>query len=245
MNEVLSALLASMHADVARMDRIGMNIANAGTTGYKRETGATFANRLADAAPPAGGSALAASAHLDLRPGTLRTTGQPLDLALSGAGWFEIATEQGPAYTRRGDFRLDTRGRIVTQQGLPLQGVGGDIQLAHGRPVIDAAGQVFESAAAMGERAQPIARVKVVQFDAGTAMQRTSDGLMLARGDASPVADASIQLQQGFLENANVSHMHEMVRLLETLRHMESLQKVALGYDEMLGGAIRKLGDAA
>lgn len=245
MNDVLSAVLASMHADIARVDRIGMNIANAGTTGYKRETGATFASRVADAAQAGGGVSMRASAHLDLRPGTLRSTGQPLDLALAGAGWFEVATEHGPAYTRRGDFRLDARGRVVTQQGLPVQGSGGDIQLAHGRPVIDASGRVFESAGAMSEGAQPVAQVKVVQLDARAPMERTGDGLMLARGEATAMPESAIQLQQGFLENANVSHMHEMVRLLETLRHMESMQKVALGYDDMLAGAIRKLGDNA
>jgi len=60
---------------------------------------------------------------------------------------------------------------------------------------------------------------------------------------ATPVPEAGLQVQQGFLENSNVSHMHEMVGLLESLRHLEAMQKVALGYDEMLGASIRKLGE--
>ena len=72
------------------------------------------------------------------------------------------------------------------------------------------------------------------QFEAGAAVQKLGDGLVLLQGPPANAAEGTLQVRQGYLENSNVSHMQEMVRLLETVRHLETLQKVALGYDEML-----------
>jgi flagellar basal-body rod protein FlgG len=238
MDLLLSAVLGSMHADMARLERVAMNIANAQTTGYKREVlaQAPFAARVE-------AGAAAVSVLTDARPGTLRPTGQPLDLALAGPGWFEVATPQGLAYTRQGNFRLDAQGRLVTQQGHPVLGAGGDIVLLQAAPVIDANGRVFESAAAAGRQTTPLAQLRVVRFAPGVTSERLGDGLVLLQGEPVAVPDGEMQLRQGFLENSNVSPMHEMVRLLESVRHLEAMQKVALGYDEMLGTSIRKLGE--
>lgn len=239
MDLLLSAVLGSMHADMARLERVAMNIANAQTPGYKREVLATtpFATRVEAGAP-------ALSILTDARPGTLKATGQPLDVALDGPGWFEVATPQGLAYTRQGSFRLDAQGRLVTQQGHPVMGVGGEIALLQSTPVIDAQGRVFESAATAGRQATPVAQLKVVRFAPGAASERLGEGLVLLQGEPVAVAEGEAVLRQGFLENSNVNPMQEMVRLLESVRHLEAMQKVALGYDEMLGTSIRKLGEA-
>ena len=238
MDPVLSAVLGSMHVDMARLERVAMNLANVQTPAYKRELvlAPPFAARV-DAASDA------ASVHTDQRAGTLKPTGRSLDVALTGPGWFEVTTPQGTAYTRLGNFTLDAQGRLVTQQGHAVMGLAGDIVLQQGAPVIDAEGRIFESVAAGAKRdAAAIAQLKVVEFDAAAPIERMGDGLVLVRAQARPAAGGA-QVQQGFLENSNVSHMQEMVRLLETMRHMETLQKVALGYDEMLGTSIRKLGE--
>jgi flagellar basal-body rod protein FlgG len=247
MHQVLSMILGGMHADLARMDRVAMNIANVQTPGYKRELMSVppFARQLEQAA--AGAASPQLSSHLDQSAGTLRSTGQKLDLALSGPGWFEVATPAGPAYTRKGDFHIDAQGRLVTQQGHAVMGTAGEIQLPHAAPLVDEAGRVREGAlpGAGAGRAAPIAQLKVVQFAPEADVQRSGDGLVRIQGEPIPAAEGSVQVQQGFLENSNVSHMHEMVRLMETLRHMETLQKIAVGYDEMLGTSIRKLGEGS
>lgn len=237
MDPVLTAVLGSMHADMAGMDSVAMNIANAQTTGYKREMvlATPFAARL---------EAKLLAVHVDQKPGTLKPTGHGLDFALAGPGWFEVSTPQGAAYTRQGDFRLDAAGRLVTQRGQAVMGVGGEIQLSSGLPVADEAGRLFDRSVGARGGAAPIAQLKVVQFEAGASLQRLGDGLVQVQGTPSVVADGAAQVRQGFLENSNVSHTQEMVRLLETFRHFETMQKVALGYDEMLGASIRKLGDA-
>jgi flagellar basal-body rod protein FlgG len=109
---------------------------------------------------------------------------------------------------------------------------------------MDSAGQLFESAAARGGAAPPLAQLKVVQFEPGARIQRAGDGAMRVEGTAMLALEGSYEVRQGFLENSNVSQMHEMVRLLEAVRHLETMQKVALGYDEMLGAGIRRLGEA-
>jgi flagellar basal-body rod protein FlgG len=210
-----------------------------------------FATRVDDAtasvdvAEPANARVLV---QADLRPGTLRATGQKLDLALSGSGWFEVRTAQGTAYTRQGNFRLDAQGRIVTQAGDAVIGLGGEIQLAGDAPVIDAQGRVFDTAADVAvplAGRTPVGQLKLVQFEGSGPLRRLEGGLVLPAGEPVLAPEGSAEIRQGFLENANVSQVREMVELLQTLRHMESLQKVALGYDEMLGTTIRRLGEGA
>jgi flagellar basal-body rod protein FlgF len=251
MNEILSLVLGSMQSDVTRLERTGMNIANAGTVGYKREivTGMPFAARVSVGVEPTTPGAAApapVAVRFDQRPGTLKATGQSLDVALSGPGWFEIAGDQGVTYTRQGSFRLDARGRLVTQQGHAVMGTAGEIQMPGGAAVIDSAGRIFDPAAPAGSgRAQAVAQLKVVQFEGGARMDRAGEGRFRIEGDAAALPETLVQVQQGFLENSNVSHMHEMVRLMETMRHMETMQKVAIGYDDMLATSIRKLGEGA
>jgi flagellar basal-body rod protein FlgF len=249
MNEILSIVLTSMHADLARMDRVAMNLANAQTPGYKREVVAAvpFAAQLEAAGSRLVEPTATHAVHTDTRAGTLKATGQSLDLALVGDGWFEVATERGPAYTRQGNFRLDARGRLVTQHGQAVQGTAGEIQLLHGTPVIDSSGRIFEGALTGGGRAPlsntPVAQLRIVQFDRGGPLHRLGDGLVAIQGDPMVAAEGAVQVQQGFLENSNVSHMQEMVRLMEAVRHLETMQKVAVGYDEMLAASIRRLGE--
>ncbi|QRY35515.1 flagellar hook-basal body protein (plasmid) [Variovorax sp. PDNC026] len=260
MTDVLAISLQSMQQDMARLERISMNMANATTPGYKREVATSLPTNAAgfsDAMHGAGLSAPSRQANAsgaagvagmlliqtDARPGTLKSTGQSLDVALATPGFFEISSEAGLAYTRHGSWQLDARGRLVTAQGNPVMGVGGEIVLSRPNPVIDATGQVFESKPGGGAETTPVAQLKVVRFDNPKDLRRMGDGLMSTDQVPSQLTDSEVQLRQGFLENSNVSSMQEMVQLIQSMRHFESMQRVALGYDEMIGGAVRKLGD--
>ncbi|MDQ8035312.1 MAG: flagellar hook-basal body protein [Bordetella sp.] len=256
MIDVLAVSLQGMQQDSARMERISANLANAMTPGYKREmasplpqgaqfSGGTFAAAVEDVPVR---SPLEAPARLlvktDLKPGTLRATGRPMDVALTGRGYFEVATDDGVAYTRQGEFRVDARGRLVTAVGArPVMGVAGLVVLTQADPVIDEAGRIFERRADGSIDTAPVAQLKIVDVE-DTAMHSRGGGLLAPEG-GNPVelVASDVQLRQGFLENANVNSTHEMVQLIQTMRHFESMQKVATGYDEMLGMAVRKLGD--
>jgi flagellar basal-body rod protein FlgG len=249
MEELLGIALQSMQQDMARVDRVAMNLSNALTPAYKREVAVVRAQSSSQANSFArlwdAGMADAMSRNVpenqvevlsDTRPGTLKSTGQNLDLAIAGSGYFEVQTDNGTAYTRQGNFRMDARGRLVTAQGYPVMGKGGDIYLNTSQPSIDAAGNIIE-------KKLPVGQLKIVQFDKPAGLRRLGDGLVAAGEGMAQLQDSEIQVKQGYLENANVSSMHEMVELTQTMRHFESMQKVAQGYDEMLGTAIRKLGD--
>jgi flagellar basal-body rod protein FlgG len=255
MPHVLAVALASMQQDMQRLDRVAQNLANATTPGYKREVVAArpFAEAVAagleggEPALPVGPAAGGVEVLADLRPGTVKVTGQPLDLAIAGDGFFEVATESGPAYTRQGSFQVDGRGRLVTAQGHAVMGRSGEILLTTRTPVIDAAGNVTEPDATTGPAASapgtPVAQLRVVRMEEPRAARRIGEGLLLAGGRVTEVGEGQAGLRQGALENSNVSSVQEMVQLIQTMRHFESMQKVAQGYDEMLGAAIRKLGD--
>lgn len=256
MQEVLAATLQSMHHDMARLERVGLNLANALTPAYKREVVSVGAS--GSAAPDAREAFQALISrdetratsqqlriHTDLRPGSLRSTSQPLDLALTGPGYFEIQTPEGPAYTRQGTFRLDGRGRLVTPQGQPVMGTGGEIVLTHASPSIDESGRIYDRTIPGVTDHTPVAQLKIVRIDRPQSLEKLGNGLYAARGETPAPMDATVSVRQGFLENSNVSSMQEMVQLIQTMRHFESMQKVALGYDEMIGTAVRKLGDLA
>lgn len=257
MQEILAVALGSMQQDMQRLDRVAQNLANVATPGYKREVvvARPFAEmvgaaglaqvaeaELGEALPPA-----PVQVYADLRPGTVRLTGQPLDLALGGEGFFEVATEDGPAYTRAGSFRVDARGRLVTAAGHAVMGRGGEIQLTTTRPVIDATGAITEPAATQGgaapESAHPVGQLRVVRLEDPQAARRLGDGLWATGGKVFEVEEGQAQIRQGALESSNVSSTQEMVQLVQTMRHFESMQKVAQGYDEMVASAIRRLGD--
>lgn len=261
MKDVYAVTLTSMHQDMGRLDRIALNLANVTTPGYKREVvaGVPFATALetaaaqAPVAPPAPDASVPVSAAgtlrvlTDARAGTVRVTGQPLDVALVGDGFLEVATEGGLAYTRQGDLHVDGRGRLVTAAGHPVMGMNGEIVLTTRTPAIDAAGRITEPDATTGPSAaapgMPVAQLKVVAFEAPARLERLGGGLVAAGPGLTVLGPERVQVRQGALENANVDSMHEMLELVQTMRHFESMQKVILGYDELVGTAVRKLGD--
>lgn len=261
MQPILAVTLTGMQQDMDRLDRIALNLANVSTPGYKREVAIArpFADAMSDVSSVSDEMAGAAGhadpsqvpgalqVLFDTRPGTLKLTGEPFDVALAGDGFFEVATDSGLAYTRQGNFRVDARGRLVTAQGYPVMGKNGDIYLTTQTPAIDAFGNVTEPNATTGPSLNapgtPVDQLKVVRFDDAKTLQRLGGGLIAPGAGMTVVGEADAQVRQGALENANVSSLQEMVQMMQTMRHFESMQKVTQGYDDMIGTAIHKLGD--
>jgi flagellar basal-body rod protein FlgG len=228
----LGTIQIAMQQDMSRMNRVSTNLANALTPGYKREVGTASGsdNRSAPFV-----TAMQRVVH-DMQPGTVKPTGHALDLALSGPGFFEVMTSQGPAYTRQGQFQIDAQGRLVTMRGEPVMGTGGEITLGGGAVQIDAKGVVTEDDHTVGQ-------LKLVEFEDTQALAAQPDSLFSAPDQTHEHEATGTTLRQGYLENSNVQPMHEMVQMMQTMRHFESMQRAAQGMDDMLGVAIRKLGD--
>ena len=123
--DVMAIAGNGMQYDLLRMESISQNMANVLTPGYKKQVlvGASFAQQV-DGALARGplDRAPAATLAIDAGAGTLRYTGNTQDVALEGGAFLEVAGPDGPAYTRQGGFHTDARGRLVTQQGLPVMG---------------------------------------------------------------------------------------------------------------------------
>lgn len=240
MQAVAAVIVESLALDAARVERVGVNLANALTPGYSREivvgalrSAPTFAQFLdADAVTASDPSP---SIARDLRPGTLKPTGQPWDLALTSSGYFEVTSPVGPLYTRRGDFTVDAEGRLVSQRGWPVAGAAGEIRPGLDRPSIDGEGVVRVGARSVGQ-------IRVVRFQNPQSLRHVEGGYFTS--ESPPLADERPAVRQGFLENANVSHSHEMVELMRTMRHFEAMTRLLQGYDELIGHSIRKLGEA-
>jgi len=242
--DTIDIIGASMHADAETLRMIAQNVANAQSVAYMRQIPLTHA--AFDPAPAGsihnGGSLTAHGTvpastlvALDMRPGTLRSTDSPLDLAIEGKGFFVVQTGGGEVLTRRGSFKLDSDGRLVTQAGDPVLGASGPIQIGTGQPSIATDGTVRVGADVLG-------KLRIEQVDSATALQPAGDGCYtMANQQSSNPMDAPI-VRQGYLESSNVQTVNEMVQMMETMRRFEASQHFARGYDDMVEKALGTLG---
>jgi flagellar basal-body rod protein FlgF len=244
MNDAVAMTAISMSDDMQRLATISHNLANATTPGFKRDIALTgrFAHTL-DALASRSVPAMNPgdpNSTIDQQNGSLRFTNNAFDVALEGPGFFELSGAEGPLYTRQGDFHLDGQGRLVNASGVAVMGTGGEIFLAGGEHKIERDGRIFEDG-------KQIAQLRVVQFSRPDGLLKAGNGQYAAAAGEAPTdagtGDTKTHVRQGHLENSNVSSVNEMVRLIETIRHFESQQKVIQGYDEMLERVIRSLGD--
>ena len=108
--------------------------------------------------------------HTNFTQGDLRTTGNPLDVALEGRGFFAVQTANGVAYTRQGTFSLNPEGVVVTAHGLPVLGDKGPLRLPQGKIEIDATGQVRAGGTVVD-------RLRVVDLPQPYALEKQGDSL--------------------------------------------------------------------
>jgi flagellar basal-body rod protein FlgF len=240
--DLMTIASIAMQNDQVRMESISHNIANVLTPGYKRQVAITaFEAQLAAAAGGNGRSGpapgvRAATVAIDASAGPPRHTGNNQDVTIEGAGFFEVETAEGRAFTRRGDLRADLQGRLVGGHDFPVLGVGGEIRLASAPFTVAPNGDVEQDGRVAG-------RLKRVRFEQASALVPAGNGLYRQGAARISEAPGDARLRSGFLEAANVSSPQEMVRLTETVRHYEALAKIVQGYDESLDLAIRKLGE--
>lgn len=238
MSDAIAALSDAMRNDAETLRVIGQNVANLETTAYRREIAVLRPSfdQVSDGARAASAPSTLSTA-IDTRPGTLKSTGEGLHLALEGPGFFVVETpEGGEALTRRGDFRLDLEGRLVTHNGLTVLGDAGAIQA-------DESAQIAPDGAVRvaGNVVGQLRIAQVAPESQLTAMGGAWGGDLYQAAQLAE-ADSAARVRQGFLETSNVETVQEMIRLIETMRHFESVQRFVVGYDSMMGKAITELG---
>lgn len=206
-----------------KYNTIANNLANAATTGFKKSL--IYCDR-----------ALNAHQKVTMATGNMQQTGNPLDLALSGDGFFTISTAQGPQYTRNGRFHLDALGTLVTSRGDPVMGSGGPIYIEGNEIVIDKDGGIQVDGT-------QVDRLSVVRFDDSVQLVPKGPYFAVGAGEAGEeIATDQIEVKQGYLEGSNVTVSEEMVRMIESLRNFESYQKVLHTFSEINTKAINEVG---
>jgi flagellar basal-body rod protein FlgG len=233
-----------MLADTQRQDVIANNLANATTTGFRRSvtTATPFAetllnNMTAAGAPAIGsltrGAQLEGVTMLDTQ-GSLRATGNPLDLGLVGNGYFALDTAAGRRYTRDGTFSIAADGRLVTKTGEAVAGVGGAITLTRGAPIdIASDGTVTQGGTVRGQ-------LLITGLAPGSAIPEGG-----SRFDGTPMGPDGTRVRQGHIEASSVNVVSEMVELIRTMRSFEANQKAAQSHDEALAQSVGRVGRVA
>lgn len=213
---------------------IANNIANAGTSGFHAER-TLFETVLERAGGPRRVAFVQDVGQFrKLSPGTVSTTGNALDLAISGEGYFTFQTPAGPRYTRAGHLERDAAGQLVDAGGNALLGDGGaPIVIPADEPEIAIAGD-----GTISGRLGPLARLQLVTFANEQAMEREGSGLY--RADTPPVP-AGGSLVQGAIEGSNVAPVLEMTAMLSTSRAFEGTQRMIETQHELDRRAIERL----
>lgn len=222
------------------MQTIANNIANASTTGFRRE-GVIFAEVVA-ALPVAGGNLSMADARVqynDSMQGGLRETGSQLDMAIAGDGFFMIETPQGQALSRAGAFSLNADSELVTLDGLRVLDSGG-------APIFippDAAGIAVASDGTITANNRPIAQIAVVVPDDPAGLRRRDGVMFTAVGGVTQVV--APQVHQGFVEDSNVSAVTEIARMIDVQRSYELGQKLLDQEHDRISNLTKTLGQRA
>lgn len=215
------------------LELTSQNLTNVSTPGYKRHV--SFDASIDDA-HAADLTRTGVAARPDFTQGALRQTGRPLDLAISGAGFFLLRTSDGHAfYARNGQFSRDSEGRVVSTEGYALQTAGGgELVLAGDAAEILNDGTVLENGA-------PVARIAIFAPDDASQLSAQSGSLFTASNEAMHEVSSPL-VRQGALEAANVDNAAEMLQLMSSMRQAEAGARVVEAYDTLIGQSISTFG---
>jgi flagellar basal body rod protein FlgG len=229
---------AGLLNDVERLRVLSHNLANATTSGFRRDVAVLrpFQVHLDEAGARLGVSTRTLATDVDRTQGAMRYSGNPLDVALEGDGYFVLESPAGAVFLRQGSFQLDSRGRLVGPNGRAVLGASGEIMLSNPEPRIDQSGGVWE-------RDKLVGTLRVVRLPQDAQLESLGGGLYTS--DAGNFEEVELpRVRQGYVEASNVVPMREMVRLIETIRHFEASQRLVRSYDDMMDRALGLLGEA-
>ncbi len=252
-----------MITESKRTDTLANNLANANTTGFKRDEAVSrefepmLIKRINDGInkndvtsfkqfhvgeqyPTVG--TLGLGSYIDEiatehSQGAFETTGNPLDLAISGNGYFAIQTPNGVRYTRDGNFYKSANGQIQTVNGQTVLGRNGQgitIPRDTVSIMVGAKGEVYADNVQIGQ-------LEFVQFDNRRAVLKQGDNLYYPQEGARP-APATGDIQQGLLERSNTNVVSEMVELINNHRLYEAGAKAVTTQDSMLEKSVNEVG---
>jgi flagellar basal-body rod protein FlgF len=233
MNKGIYIALSGAIQKARHMDVFAQNIANANTSGFKRGT-LSFKDHMVPTDNPNNVESKArvmtekSQEIIDFSNGTQRKTGNPLDVAISGEGFFVL---EGNRYTRNGNFHMDNEGNLLDSNGIKVLGDGGNLTLSGSKIDITSTGEVIVDDISVG-------KLGIVNFTDKSVLRKTDGGFFISDEEGEEV-DAVIS--QGYLEESNVNVVRELVEMIRSEREFESYQKMIRIFDDAAGMSIRDL----
>ena len=207
------------------LDTIANNLANVSTTGF-RASHNVFSSMLATESntglsvlnQDANDYGVLSGVQLDSTQGALVRTGNDLDVAIEGPGYFAVQTAGGPAYTRGGNLRVSPQGQLTTSAGDPVLGDNGPITVVGGPVSISTAGTISANGAISG-------RLKLIEFAPNTDIQ-SAGGAYYKVPVGAAIAATKSQVRQGTLESSNVNPVTSVVEMITAEREVETMRRV-------------------
>jgi len=213
------------------------NLANSQTTGFKSDFEQFRSMPVFGPGFPSRVYAMAERPGSDLSMGSIHTTGNDLDVAIKGEGWFAVEGKDGKeAYTRAGDLRITAEGRLETGTGVAIYGNDGPI-LIPPADKIDIGNDGTISIIPAGENVSTLAvvdRIKLVKPELSN-LEKLNDGFMHTKDGSTLEADANVSIVQGALEASNVNAVSALVEMIELARNFELQTKVMKNADDNSG----------
>jgi flagellar basal-body rod protein FlgF len=224
---------SAMSAALQNQDILSQNLAHAPVPGYRRQTLSfeEFVASQSAANDPTSSQQLhganIAKHSSSFEAGAYQKTGNPLDCAIQGDGFFVIDGPNGPLYTRNGQFQVNTDGQLVSPSGYTVMGSGGPLQIPSNAAQI----QIAMDGTISADNTQ-VGQLRVVSFNDPNQLVRAGTTLFSAPDDVTPQTSTAT-IRQGYREGSNVSVVQEMVQMISGMRQYESASK-----------ALRSLSDA-
>lgn len=205
-------------------ETIARNLANANTVGFKKNM-ISFKTILTD-----GTSTLQTDYGIDYSHGNLTYTGNTLNMAIDGDGFFTVETANGMRYTRNGLFQLSSTGELVTDTGAKVLGQAGPIIIPKdgGEIVIDKIGNIKVNDKVIG-------RLIITNFNDLTKLVPTGNSTFAAPDDSiDDTGEKQFNVAQGYLESSNVSVVTEMVDMITNMRSYEASNNVIKTFSDLM-----------
>lgn len=230
MSEFMFQIEGVMRSEIKSLDALADNAANAMTPGfrsrYQAAGGADFSGLLQ-------GAAADPQHHVSNRDGPLQVTGARTDLALRGDAWFAVETDDGLRLTRDGRFQISDDGSLVDRAGNAVAWEERPAAALDSDMSVMADGTVVVSGKSMG-------RLRIVALDKGTQVTPDGAGLYRVSGELKPAEAAAVV--QGVYEESNVDTAADVMAIMRSVRHVETLQRSISAYDKAIGIGINQLG---
>jgi flagellar basal-body rod protein FlgF len=265
MSKGIYTAVSGAMAQQSSLDTIANNLANVNTPGFKRdsqlfreyltayekEPGTITVPRIPASIESFydmnGGDKSyvdAIGTSTDFTQGPMKQTGNKLDLAIEGQGFFEVLTPEGVRLSRTGSFNVDADGRLVTKQGFPVLKDGGlgqdpagrEIKLQNADVTVSPNGEIFDGGQSSG-------KLSLLNISNKDAVQKVGQNLYAFKENLEPgltVANDA-KIHQGVLEASNVNVIREMTDMIAATRTFETTQKAIQAYDQMAAKTVNEV----